>query len=380
MKAVSRRACLHRLALVSAFGAGGWVSRPAASAAETPLPPAEAEAIRALAEAFLTKFDSPGLSVAFAHQGKPVYRSGFGLADRRGKEPLTTDHRFRIASISKPITSVAIYGLIEQGKLKLDDRVFGNDGLLPRYRTSADRDRIEAITIHHLLTHTCGGWDNRGNDPMFTNPEMNHEELISWTLREVPLDHAPGEKNSYSNFGYCVLGRVIEKLTKTAYAEHVQQQVLAKCGIKDMQIAGNTLREKAKNEVVYHGQDGQDPYGMNVKRMDSHGGWLASPSDMLRFLVHVDGFPTTPDILQPATFATMVTPTAANKGYASGWSVNDTPNYWHGGSLPGTSTMAVRTAGGLCWAGFANTRAKDIGGALDALLWDMAKAVPAWGA
>ena len=379
MKPLSRRTCLQRLALTSAFSSG-LINRAQIHAADdVPTPSAkESAAIRALAEDFLKKFDSPGLSVAFAYRGKRVYRSGFGFADPQKKEALTVDHRFRIASISKPITSVAIYALIEQGKLKLDDHVFGKNGLLPKFRTGKDRDKLEAITVHHLLTHTAGGWDNQGSDPMFMNSQMDHAELIAWTLREVPLEKAPGEQYAYSNFGYCLLGRIIEKITETSYAEHLRQGVLARCNIRHMEIAGNTLRDRAQNEVIYYGQDGQNPYGMNIRRMDSHGGWLAHPTDLLRFLVQVDGFPGTPDILQPATLTTMTTPTAAGPGYASGWSINSAPNWWHSGTLPGTSTIAVRTARGLCWAGFANTRTQDIGGALDDLMWKIAKAVPAW--
>ena len=378
MKLVSRRTCLQRLALMPVLGAATWSPRGSLKAAEAALAAGEEEAIKNLADGFLKEFDSPGLSVAFAHERKLVFRRGFGLADRRGGEALTVDHRFRIASISKPVTAVTVYGLIEAGQLTLDAKVFGKEGLLPRYRTTGDRERLEAVTVHHLLTHTCGGWGNDAEDPMFTNPAMDHDELIAWTLREVPLQKTPGEAYAYSNFGYCVLGRVIEKVTKKPYAEAVQELVLGRCSIRGMQIAGNTMRERAKDEVVYHGQEGQDPYGMNVRRMDAHGGWLASPTDLLRFLVQVDGFDKMPDILKPASIATMTAPGPAGGSYASGWSVNKAPNWWHGGSLPGTSTIAVRTAGGLCWAGFANTRVKEIGGALDGLMWKMVAAVPAW--
>jgi CubicO group peptidase (beta-lactamase class C family) len=104
----------------------------------------------------------------------------------------------------------------------------------------------------------------------------------------------------HSNFGYCVLGRVIEKLTGRTYEAAVRERVLRPCGISSMRISGNTLAERAGREVVYYDQDGEDPYRMNVRRMDSHGGWLATPTDLVRFLVRVDGFPTKPDILKPS--------------------------------------------------------------------------------
>ncbi len=72
----------------------------------------------------------------------------------------------------------------------------------------------------------------------------------------------------------------------------------------------------------------------------------------------------------------MTTGTTANPNYACGWSVNQIPNWWHGGSLPGTLTIMVRTASGLCWAAFTNTRANGLN--LDEIMWKMVKAVPAW--
>ena len=74
----------------------------------------------------------------------------------------------------------------------------------------------------------------------------------------------------------------------------------------------------------------------------------------------------------------MTTPTAANPGYACGWAVNKAPNWWHNGSLPGTSSILVRTASGLCWAALANARTQGIGPGLDQMMWKIAKAVPEW--
>jgi CubicO group peptidase (beta-lactamase class C family) len=121
--------------------------------------------------------------------------------------------------VSKAITSVAIFSLIEEGRILLTERVFGPDAItgsdydMPPYQL--DLPRVDDITVEHLLTHTSGGWSNLHSDPMFMNPEMNHAQLIEWTLRSRPLDHSPGQQYAYSNFnfGYCVLGRVIDKVT-----------------------------------------------------------------------------------------------------------------------------------------------------------------------
>jgi CubicO group peptidase (beta-lactamase class C family) len=341
-----------------------------------------------LAADFMSIYDVPGLSVAIAIKGKPAYAEAFGVADRDTGEVLTPQRRFRIASITKPITSVGIFTLIEAGKLKLDSRVFGPNSILgdDYYLThfalrAPDRSIVEQITIEHLLTHTVGGWGNVANDPMFSNKEMSHRELIAWTLTHMPLTVPPGNSYAYSNFGYCILGRVIEQLTGQTYEQYIKDNVLKRCGIFDMQIAGNTLKDRAANEVKYHSQQAwDDPYGMNVARMDSHGGWIATPSDLTTFFTRIDGFKDTDQLLSDDTLRTMTTPTVANPRYAKGLFVNSQNNWWHGGLLPGTQTISVRTNTGFCWSAFTNTRSRlpDMSSSLNKLVWHMARSVPDW--
>jgi len=385
MKTISRRDGLKRIGVTvaSAMLAGAWRPMPGFSAeAEIQPKPTEAEAaaMAEIARQTMGKYHAPGLSVAVARHGEMVYQQGFGYADKTTGEPVTSASLFRIASISKPITATAIFSLIEKGRLGLNDLIFGAEGILKFDYGQTYPERVGKITLHHLLTHTAGGWDNSTGpvDPMFYRPELNHRELVTWTLRELPLAHEPGTHYAYSNFGFCLLGRVIEKVTGQPYAGYVQSAVLGKCGITDMRIGGNTLAQRAANEVTYYGQPGSDPgpYDMNVTRMDAHGGWIATPGDLVQFARHVDGFTTTPNILAADTIKTMTTATAQNPNYACGWCVNRVPNWWHSGSLPGTLSIMVRTASGLCWAAITNTRAEGLD--LDAMMWRMVKAVPAW--
>jgi CubicO group peptidase (beta-lactamase class C family) len=346
------------------------------------IPESERAGMRSVAEDLRTKYGIPGLSVAVARHGRMVYVEAFGDSDRdEGSHALTPTHAFRIASVSKPITSVTVMDLMESGHLSLDDHVFGRGGILgTQYGRQPYGRWVEDIQLKHLLTHTGGGWQNDDNDPMFRNRQMNHAELIAWALDNRPLLREPGTAYAYSNFGYCVLGRVIERVTKRPYAEHVRERILSRCGVTGMAIAGNTLADRAPHEVRYYGQGNEDPYTMNVHRMDSHGGWLATPSDLVTFAMHVDGFTTTPNILSAPTIQTMVESTVANAGYAKGWSVNQAHNWWHNGSLPGTATLMVRTQSGFCWAALANTRkpGSDLDRALDRAMWTMVRKVSAW--
>jgi D-alanyl-D-alanine carboxypeptidase len=115
--------------------------------------------------------------------------------------------------------------------------------------------------------------------------------------------------------------------------------------------------------------------------MDSHGGWIATAVDLVRFAVHFDKFPNPPDILTPASMTTMTTPTTAKKrngdnpAYAKGWYVFNSPaehNWFHTGSLPGSSSLLVVSSNGFCWAALANTRRVGLtmDYDLDRMMWD----------
>ena len=392
---ISRRSLLARSLIgAGAAWAGGLQSAPLrlapSTAAAQPAPdagdpaeptPAERAAMGSSARTFMQNYAVPGFSVAVGHAGQLIYQDAFGLADRERSEPLTPMHLFRIASVTKPITSAAIFSLIEQGRLHLGDRVFGPGGVLGTdFGAPPYHPQVDQMTLEHLLTHTCGGWNNTHDDPMFMNLGMNHAQLIEWVLRTRPLDHPPSQAYAYSNFGYCVLGRVIEKVSRLGYAAFVGETVLKRCGIADMAIAGNTLAQRHRDEVKYYGQNRDEPYHMNVARMDSHGGWIARPADLVQFAMHVSGFPAPPNILKADTLLAMTTASSANAGYAKGWAVNKANNWWHSGSLPGTSTIVVRTHSGFCWAAFVNTRRSGsaLDGDLDKLIWTMVGQVKAW--
>ena len=183
--------------------------------------------------AFLRKFDVPGISIAITKDGRLVYAKGFGFAEKPsfwvrwflpwGSEfvsawsLVSVWSRFRIASVTKPITSTAIFWLIEKGQLTLNDRIFGPGSILGDdygYGTlpaGQNETWLGQITVQHLLEHTLGGWPNDSADPMFAVPHSDHKELITWTLRNRDLTAQPATMWAYSNFGYCLLGRIIER-------------------------------------------------------------------------------------------------------------------------------------------------------------------------
>ena len=335
--------------------------------------------IKSKIEAFMRKFAVPGLAFAVTKDDRLVFAQGYGWA-RRGKMPASPKTLFRLASISKPITSVATMKLMEQGKVRLSDRVFGPQAIFrSKFGNKNFTSRQKKITVKHLLEHTEGGWGNKNNDPMFKWPSVNHKRLIGLTMDTIALQRDPGIKYDYSNFGYCLLGRIIEARSRMSYAAYVKRFVLQPAGIRDMHIGANKNSQARANEAYYYGQ-GDNPDCCNVRRMDSHGGWIASAVDLLRFAVRVNGKPGKRDILSSSSIRTMTTPPSVNKGYAKGWSVNASKNWWHGGSLPGTGTILVRTEGGYTWTILMNTRSKknDFGKDMDRLPWNISAAVNRW--
>jgi hypothetical protein len=140
-----------------------------------------------------------------------------------------------------------------------------------------------------------------------------------------------------------------------------------------MRIAGNTRAERASGEVAYH-DNRSDPYAINVTRLDSTGGWLASATDLVNFATHVDGFSSTPNILRKATIKIMTTSSIVNRLYAHGWGVIDN-DWWHDGGLPGTTSIIIRTQSGFCWAALANTNQKNSNYGMDKMVRNMGRLV-----
>lgn len=328
----------------------------------------------------------PGGALAVAKDGRLVYAKGYGLADVENQVPVEPTSLFRIASVSKPITATAILKLAQDGKLDLDSKAFALLDLKagPEAKTDA---RLSDITVRHLLQHT-GGWNrDKSGDPMFMAAAISAElgvpspptslNIIRYMMGR-PLDFDPGTRFAYSNFGYCLLGRIIEQIAGESYETYVKKAVLAPMGITRM-IVGRSLREnRAKDEVTYYAgtakpsktvfenlqvKDVPPQYGgFNLEAMDSHGGWLASAVDLVRFASSLD------KVLNEKSVATLFA-RPANAGaaafyYGCGWMVRPVGGEgrmttWHTGAIPGTGAILVRRHDGVIWAALFNERLKD---------------------
>lgn len=364
----------YRPVVVSGFDVGG-TTRYAAIWVNTAFSGTDLATIDSIVNRYMAPQPTVGLSFAVTRNDRLVFAKGYGLANESNGAPVRTNSLFRVASVSKPITAAAIMRLVQDGKLSLNEKVFGAGAILgTTYGTQPYSQRLRAITVRHLLEHSAGGWTNDANDPMFKQPNLDVHALIGWTLDNQPQINDPGTSYAYSNFGYCLLGRIIERKTGLGYESYVKRQFLTPAGAGAMTIGGDTLAERLPNEVVYYGSN---PYGMKVRRMDSHGGWIATPIDLLRFVTRVDNLGVVPDLLTPATITTMTTPSAVNAGYALGWAVNTANNWWHNGYLPGTLAEIARLSNGFNFAMMTNSNGTNDAN-LDAMMWEIIGSVKAW--
>ena len=389
---ISRRSLLRNLC---GTAAAGIVVPQLCASRSVPVQEQEHNGSRAamarIGRAFMEKYSVPGMSVSISRNGKFVYEHQWGMADKKDAQLVEPRSLFRIASVTKPITSVTIFTLIEKGRLNLNDKVFGPSGVLgTKYGKAPYRQYVTDVTVDHLLTHTSGGWPNDSTDPMFRFDSWDHAKLISWTVANFPLTNPPGQQLGLLQLRILRAGPrdraghrpAVRGLRPSEYSRSARNQRYA----RRREQTGSTRAERSG--VLRAVQ--RDPYKMNVTRMDSHGGWLATPSDLVIFLDHVAGAPNIPSLLKPETIKIMTTPSPAyppsSPGkYARGWMVrnNGAANWWHNGSLPGSTTIMVRTSTGLCWAALTNTRTEpsdEINGALDQMMWDMVHQVPSWAA
>jgi methyl acetate hydrolase len=224
------------LALVLA-SAVGWGSVAQGRSDAQPLSATAKSAITAQLHAAVASGDAPGMVALIVDRNGEVYSATVGKLDPAGEVPMPADAIFNIASMTKPVTSVAIMMLLDQGKLALDDAVskylpgFDNLQVITRFNEADGsydtRPAKRVMTLRHLLTHTSGiGY-------AFSNPIVarlqKDTDKLEW---ELPLLNDPGEKWNYSA-STRVLGLIVEKITGMPLEDHYQQHIFLPLGMVD---------------------------------------------------------------------------------------------------------------------------------------------------
>lgn len=296
--------------------------------------------------AIMRKYDIPGISLSATKKEKIVYSSGYGFANTTTMERVTSKHLFRLASISKTQTSIGIMTLVEKGKLKLSDKVFGKGGIFEQeLGTEGLVSGAGQVTVKHLLQHTSGWSDEH----IFTSASgLGGKDVLGrmkYVVHNIPMDNTPGTKHSYYNMGFGLLGCIIEKISGKDYETFMREEVYAKIGVTDIWVGGDQYHQR-DNECVYYSQDGKNGYSNDMHLIRALGGLIASTDELMKVVASVDYGDVFPDILKKETLDLMYTPSEAYNRYALGWRVNY-PYYpdwssYHGGTLAGTGTLMAR--------------------------------------
>lgn len=275
---------------------------------------------------WMARNDIKGASLAVMQDEKLIYCKGLGWADQEAEREAEAGDIYRIASASKLITAIGIMKLCEEGRLSLDDKVFGERGILS-YFTSFKDKRVPNITVRQLLNHTSGLSRIRGDLPFRITDVMewagmtstpSTDELIAFQL-SLRLRCAPGAAWQYSNVGYLILSQVIEQVSGVDYQTYIQQNVLFPAGCYDMHLAHNYYEQRYPGEVRYYGHDdeGIESYdgsgvlrpreygGNDVRGLKGAGAWVASSAELMRLVASIDGKPGVPDILSTESIEEM---------------------------------------------------------------------------
>jgi CubicO group peptidase (beta-lactamase class C family) len=326
-----------------------------------------------LVQNHMTTYALPGLSLAIARQGRLVYARGFGFADTSTDEPAHPLHRWRIASVSKPVCAVSVLRALEDSAAwGLDSKLFGAGALFGTdYGTSAYSTNEKNLTTRHLLNHTSG-WPNDGKLWYDDEPSwgVGHDEVIGYQLDSVPPAFTPGTTYNYTNVEYVTAARVPEKITGQTFAAYTKQQVLDPCGITSMVIGGRTLAEQKSNEVVYYPEPAPnnfDPYLIHHERMDGSTGWIAKPFDLLLLGRRMDNDPRHRDLLGSYAMSQLrlangqpdIDNNMNASNYGMGWypgSRNGLTWWGHNGSMAGSKAYLIVSDGDYSFAYATNRR------------------------
>jgi CubicO group peptidase (beta-lactamase class C family) len=265
-----------------------------------------------------------------ARDGQVLFSKGYGFANLEWKIPNTPDTKFRLGSVTKQFTAASILLLEERGKLSVTDPV-------KKYMPDAPA-AWDKITVRNLLTHTSGipnftGFpDYQKLEPFKATPA----ELVA-RFRDKPLDFQPGEKWSYSNSGYVLLGYLIEKVSGETYEKFVTENLFTPLAMKDTGYDSNTAIIARRADGYEMGRDGYQHAGfIHMSTPHAAGALYSTTEDLLRWEQGLYGG----KVLKAASLEKMTTPFLDN--YAFGVGVQTTAGhkrFSHGGGIEGFNTV-----------------------------------------
>ena len=317
----------------------GLLTWQAATAAAPPTPAEFARyAETRLADAY--RADGPGAAVLVMRGDEVLYRGARGRADVAAGVPLKPSDRFRIASVTKQLSAVGLLTLVDAGKISLDDPL---SKYLPTYPGGA------GITIGQLLNHTSGIKDYTAIPGTFEGPIRRHvttEQLIDYFKNEA-VDFAPGERWGYSNSGYVLVGAVIEAVSGQPWHVYLDQALFKPLGMNDTGYGAETavvLRQV--NGYVTNRGFPTFPLQLSMTQPHAAGALVSTVDDLARWSRALHG----DQVLEPETYARMITPVGEATTFDSGYgvftsTVRGRPALWHDGAIAGFGSYLLHMPG-----------------------------------
>lgn len=302
---------------------------------------------------------SQAVSATVLRDGEVIHEVALGQRTPDG-DAVEVGDRYRIASISKVITSITVLRLVEQGVIGLDDPV--GERLASRVGVDATASGVERITVRHLLTHRSG--IGQYENLVFRRQVESCDQAAATGLSRN-LERSPGTTLRYSNLNFCLLGLLIEDITGQAYEDVVRAEVLAPLGIDEMRMAGTF--DVRDGEVEHRSDDGRN----YMEVLDAAGSWIASPTEVATIIDSLDtatsGWkPLGPDLLAQmqaitadpplppdvaaTTSTTLEPPAPPTHGYGMGLMIFGPDSFGHTGTVESTHAMTARQADGITWA------------------------------
>jgi CubicO group peptidase (beta-lactamase class C family) len=272
-------------------------------------------------------------SVLVAKDEETLFAGGYGFANAEHQVPNTTRTKFRLGSITKQFTAMAILILHEEGKLKLSDPV-------SKYIDDAPK-AWEPVTLHHLLTHT-GGVPSYTDDPDYRKKMTMPETIKSMIarFRDKPLEFKPGEKFHYSNSGYFLLGAVIDKVSGKSYEAFLKEALFGPLQMKDTGYDHSaTLLPNRAAGYSKMGSGLENARYLDMSQPFSAGSLYSTVEDLARW----DRALRDGRLVSKASYKLMYTPVKSD--YAYGWLVTKTKGrneISHGGGINGFQTEILR--------------------------------------
>jgi CubicO group peptidase (beta-lactamase class C family) len=273
-------------------------------------------------------------TVLLAKNGQPLFCRGYGMANLEHDVACTPNTKFRLGSITKQFTAMAILILQERGKLAVTDKV-------KKYIPSAPK-AWDDITIHHLLTHTSGIPNYTGfPDFLKTLRDPITLDALIAKFKDKPLDFKPGEKFKYSNSGYIVLGKIIDFASGRPYATFMKEAIFDPLGMHDTgyDSSATVIKNRASGYSRLLGMTPTNAALIDMSIPHAAGALYSTVLDLLKWDRALDS----EKLLPRKSIEAMFTP--FKDRYAYGWGVDnkfDQPRHSHAGGIPGFVTFIER--------------------------------------